>query len=129
MPSARAPYYRPTDVDLVLRWITAFAFTQLVEMGIYAQAVPRERPTRERLAIAFCASAVTHPLVWFVFPDVGASLGLSWWPTVALSETFAVLAEAALLACFGVRAPLRWALLANTVSFSLGLFGYTRLGW
>lgn len=116
-------------LDLALRWLTAFVLTQLVEMGVYVQALPEERPRRERLAIAFCASAVTHPLVWFVIPDVTTSLGLSWWPSVGIAETFAVLAEAALLACFGVRAPLLWALGANGVSFLLGLVCYTRLGW
>lgn len=116
-------------MDFVLRWLTAFFFTQLVEMGIYVRAFPIERPLRERLAIAFSASAITHPLVWFVIPDVTGSLGISWWPTVGIAETFAVVAEAALLACFGVRAPLLWALAANGTSFLIGLFCYTYLGW
>ncbi len=116
-------------MDFVLRWLTAFVFTQIVEMGIYVQAFPKERPLRERVAIAFCASAITHPLVWFVIPDVTASLGISWWPTVGIAESFAVLAEAALLASFGVRAPLLWALLANGASFLIGLFCYTHFGW
>jgi hypothetical protein len=115
-------------LDFALRWLTAFAFTQLVEMGIYAHAHV-SRPLRERLAIAFCASGITHPLVWYVIPDVTAALGLSWWPTVGIAETFAVLAEAALLACFGVRAPFLWALCANGTSFLIGLFCYTYLGW
>jgi hypothetical protein len=116
-------------LDFLLRWLAAFVFTQLVEMGIYVQAFPKERPLRERLAIAFSASAITHPIVWFVIPDAASSLGISWWPTVAIAETFAVVAEAALLASFGVRAPLLWAILANGASFALGLFCYTYLAW
>jgi hypothetical protein len=116
-------------VDFALRWLTAFAFTQMVEMGIYVNAFPVERPRRERLAIAFCASGITHPLVWYFIPDVAGSIGISWWPTVAIAEAFAVLAEAALLACFGVRMPLLWALLANGTSFLIGLFCYTHFGW
>ena len=116
-------------MDLVLRWLTAFLFTQLVEMGIYVRAFPESRPLRERLAIAFCASGITHPLVWYVIPDAAGSLGISWWSTVAIAESFAVLAEAALLASFGVPRPLLWALLANGTSFLIGLFCYTHLGW
>jgi hypothetical protein len=116
-------------LGFVVRWLTAFIFTQIVEMGIYAQATGRERPLRERLAIAFCCSGITHPLVWYVIPDVTSSIGVTWWPTVAIAETFAVVAEAALLACFGVRAPLLWALLANGTSFLIGLFCYTHFGW
>lgn len=116
-------------MDFVLRWLTAFVFTQIVEMGIYVRAFPIERPLRERLAISFCASGITHPLVWYVIPDATGSLGLSWWTTVAIAETFAVLVEGALLASFGVRAPLLWALVANGTSFLIGLFCYTYLGW
>jgi hypothetical protein len=117
-------------LDFVLRWLTAFVFTQIVEMGIYVGAFPVEqRPLRERLAIAFCCSGITHPLVWYVIPDATSSIGISWWPTVFLAETFAVVTEAALLACFGVRAPLLWALLANGTSFLIGLFCYTHFGW
>ena len=90
---------------------------------------------RERLAIAFACSAITHPLVWFVIPDlVGAAFASfgghsGWWTGVAFAEAFAVLAEGALLWSFRVRWPLAWALLANTCSFTMGLFAYTWLDW
>jgi hypothetical protein len=115
-------------VDFALRWLFAFAFTQLVETGIYVQAVG-DRPWRERLAIGLGASAITHPLVWYVIPDVGSSFGLGWWTTIAIAETFAVVVEAGWLAAFGVRRAFLWSLAANMTSFSLGLFGYSRLGW
>jgi hypothetical protein len=115
-------------VDFVLRWLWAFVFTQLVETGIYVQATPT-RPLRERLAIGLGASAITHPLVWFVIPDITQAFGISWWPTVAIAETFAVLVEAGWLAAFGVRRAFFWSLAANMISFSLGLFGYTLLRW
>ena len=36
------------------QWLTAFALTQVVEMGVYANAPwGPDRPRRERLAIAF----------------------------------------------------------------------------
>lgn len=115
----------------VLSWLLAFAFTQLVEMGVYVHAHEAPRPMRERLAIAFACSAITHPLVWFAIPELVqlAREGTGWWTTVWICESFAVLAEAALLACFGVPRALLWALGANGCSFLLGLFAYMRLQW
>jgi hypothetical protein len=113
-----------------LRWLAAFGLTQMVEMGVYAQAHARPRPLVERLAIAFACSGITHPLVWFVIPVATEELlGLGWWSSVAVCETFAVLAEAVFLATFGVRNALLWALAANGASFMIGLFCYLRLGW
>ncbi len=126
---------------MISAWFRAFLLTQAVEMGVYAHATAAPRPWRERLAIAFGASAITHPLVWFVIvegvqramPEVSVHLPLqqSWWAGVAVAETFAVLAEAAWLALFGVRAlhALGLALLANGASFTIGLFLYQRVGW
>jgi hypothetical protein len=118
-------------------WFRAFLLTQVVEMGVYVHAPGRERPWPERVAIAFGASAITHPLVWFVIPEVMAELvqtgdlRVDWWITVAFAEHFAVIAEAFWLAAFGVR--WRWAfavaLFANGWSFTLGLFCYRLLSW
>lgn len=114
----------------VLRWLAAFALTQCVEMGIYAQAHDAPRPLRERVALAFACSAITHPLVWFVLPEAASALGVhGYWGQVAVAEAFAVLAEAAFLAAFGVRRALVWALAANAISVVIGLFCYTRLAW
>lgn len=120
-------------MDWTERWLLAYAFTQLVEMGVYAQAHPRvaldgvpPRPPGERLAIAFAASGITHPLVWFAIPAL-AELWFGvrdWNGVVALAEAFAVLTEAALLAAFGVRWALLWALAANGTSFLCGWFCY-----
>jgi hypothetical protein len=116
--------------SFALSWLVAFVFTQSVEMGIYVHAHDRERPRRERIAIAFACSAITHPIVWFVIPELARAAGLGgWWTAVAVGETFAVLAEAAFLACFGVRRALLWALAANGCSFVMGLFGYLELSW
>ena len=119
----------------ILRWLAAFVLTQCVEMGIYVQAHDASpeagpRPLRERVAIAFACSAITHPLVWFVVLDVASAIGVDgYWGQVAVAEAFAVLTEAAFLACFGVRRALAWSLAANATSVVVGLFCYTRLGW
>lgn len=115
-------------MDYALRWLWAFVFTELVETGIYVPALGA-RPLRERLAIGLGASAITHPIVWYVIPEIGQALAIGWWPTVAIAESFAVLVEAAWLAAFGVRRAFVWSLAANMASFGLGLFGYTLLNW
>lgn len=118
-------------MSYALRWLLAFAFTQVVEMGVYVHAHDTPRPRAERLAIAFACSGITHPLVWFAIPEwiALAQPQAGWWQTVGLCEAFAVLAEAGLLTCFGVARPWAWALLANGSSFALGLFGYLCLAW
>lgn len=121
----------------LLRWLTAFLLTQTVEMGVYAQATRRSRPLRERLAIAFGASAITHPLVWFVIVDATrllvhtGSAQKDWWVGVAIAESFAFSVEALWLMLFGVRLgpALGWSLFANGASFTIGLFLYQYLGW
>ena len=99
------------EVAEVLRgWLLAFAFTQAVEIPIYRRA-------GAPLWVAFAASALTHPVVWFVFPLAG----LEWGWMVVWAELFAWLAEALWLRWHGVRRPLLWSLLANGASLSLGL--------
>lgn len=95
-------------------WWVAFFFTQLFELPIYWRA------TRS-LRIGFFASAITHPVVWFVFP-VLMQHGVEYGPMVALAELFAVLVEAAWLRFNGVSAAksLGWSLGANAFSATCG---------
>jgi hypothetical protein len=108
---------------MLREWLLAFALTQVVEMPIYASAL-RGRPDgrlgpqrASRWIVAFSASALTHPVVWFVFPR------FSWgyWRTALVAETFAIVVEAAWLRLFGLRRALAWSVLANTASFSIAL--------
>lgn len=95
-------------------WLFAFCFTQVVEVPIYLRA------TDGRWGIAFLASALTHPIVWFVFPAVMPD-AWGYWPMVAAAEVFAVGAEALWLRRFGVRRALMWSFLANASSAVCGL--------
>ncbi|MGE0785401.1 MAG: hypothetical protein AB7S26_06925 [Sandaracinaceae bacterium] len=125
----------------VTQWAFAFLFTQCVEMAVYTRVLDPRRPLRERLAIAFGASAITHPLVWFVIPPaiygIHDALGGDvdriqlYWVAIAVAELFAFTAEALWLRAFGLRIALAVlaSLLANGASFVLGLFGYELLGW
>ena len=93
-------------------WLVAFFFTQLFEMPIYWKA------TRS-LRVAFFASAMTHPIVWFVFPML-MDHRVGYWPMVVLAEMFAVLGEAGWLRFNGVPRPLLWSFGANVFSVGCG---------
>ena len=67
------------------RWLAAFLLTQLVEVPIYGYAL------RGRLLLAFAASAITHPIVWFVIQPLWPG---RYYQGVLLAETFAVAVEA-----------------------------------
>lgn len=97
-------------------WAIAFLFTQLFEMPVYAAALRARRPPA-RLAIAFAASAITHPIVWFGMLPFVASHYLH---AFIAAECFAVVAEALWLRSFGVPRAIAWSLAANATSVVLG---------
>lgn len=101
-------------------WLAAFVFTQLVEVPIYAVGL------RTSIPAALGASAITHPIVWFVlFPFLPLPHG---WLTV-VAEAFAVLVEAAYFAVlFHRRRAWAWALLANAASLGTGLLSRALFG-
>lgn len=116
---------------MIARWAIAFAFTQAVEVPLYCVALglrsggaPGAAPsllrrafTLRHVAIAFGASALTHPFVWFLFPR----LVRPYWTMVAFAEAFAVIAEAAYLTGFRVRWALAWSFAVNASSVVVGL--------
>lgn len=129
------------------QWFWSFAFTQLVEVPIYLRAlggpdrVPAP-PWPHRVGLAFLASALTHPYVWFVFFALFYSRAyddLAYrWPALDLhryaiyfifAETFAVVVEALLLRACGLRRALLWSLCANATSAGLGFLSRHYLGW
>jgi hypothetical protein len=95
----------------MMAWLWAFLFTQAVEVPIYAV------PLRGRPLAGFGASAITHPVVWFVFP----ALIHDYLTMAVAAEIFAVAVEAAYLRAFGVRRALFWSIVANGASLGLGL--------
>jgi hypothetical protein len=115
----------------VIDWLAAFAFTQAVEAPIY------RRGARASWLEALGASALTHPIVWFVVPAVVAAvcapMGLGvvdqWFVMLVAAETFAVAAEAAYMRWLGRRRPLLWSIVANVASVTLGLWVREVTGW
>jgi hypothetical protein len=101
-------------------WLIAFLFTQMVEVPVYSRGLGVGLPC------AFGASAVTHPILWFViFPY----LPLPYLWLVVVGETFAFLVEAAYFAfLFRRRRALLWSALANGASFATGMLSRRLFG-
>jgi hypothetical protein len=98
----------------VRAWLTAFVFTEIVEVPIYSTGLGCS------LLAAFGASAITHPIVWFGFfsPAWHASYAVK----LVAAELFAWLAEAAYFSfIFKKDRALLWSLVANGSSLGLGL--------
>ena len=110
-----------------LAWLSGFGFTELVEVPFYSIRTfsPPDRTMRKRMAIAFGASLITHPFVWFLFPRVFDDE----WAMLFAAETFAVVVEALWLRAFGVRHPLLLSIAANASSVFLGLSSRQMFGW
>jgi hypothetical protein len=100
-------------------WLAAFTLTQLIEIPIHARAL---RGTERRWLMAFVASALTHPFVYFGFAML-MTPGTIRYALVA--ESFAVAVEAWWLErCAGGRLTttdaVLWSLVANASSVFVG---------
>ena len=105
----------------MLRWLVAFAFTQIAEIPVW------RRVTGCTTLEAFGASALTHPMVW-TLAVLGAWEG-SWAARAAVGETYAVVAEAIYMGLVvGRPRALAGSLAANGASFVLGLVAYRLFG-
>lgn len=91
----------------VWAWLAAFVVTQVVETPLYTLALS-QRDARAcswldsfgaRLAVAFMASCLTHPVVWFVIP-LFVDYRTDYMLYFGTAEGFAVIAETAWLYLF-----------------------------
>lgn len=104
----------------MIHWLTAFSLTQALEIPFYSWHLRRQVPLlHHRLSYAFLASALTHPVVWFVFPKI--HWFSSYWGMVLAAEAFAVIVEGTYLRYLRVKRPFLIALLVNAWSISVGL--------
>ncbi len=105
-------------------WLWAFAVTQVVEVPIHMRGLGevgeragggRRFRWAHRLWLAFAASALTHPFVYFGFPWLMGGMGLG---CLLAAESFAVVVEAWWLGQLGVgrRDAVLWSLVANACS-------------
>lgn len=121
----------------ILAWLWAFLFTQAVEVPIYVALMrrapgPRATPPQhieEQIALGFWASAITHPIVWFVIPQIPSA---SYWTMVVRAEGFAVVVEGLYLysiRAFGLRRAMLFSLIANMASVGLGFTSRALFDW
>ena len=106
-------------------WLTAFVLTQIVEVPILA-AWLRGRPWPRRLGLAFGASAITHPILWFVLRPLLASH--SFVAYVVIGESVATLLEAWYLQRLGVKDALLASVTSNAASWVTGR-ALLAIGW
>jgi hypothetical protein len=107
-------------------WATAFVMTLLVEVPVMVavakvrEDVDRAVPVWLLVVAALCCSAVTHPLLWFVWRRLIADYGLF----VVSGEAMVVCLETLIL--FGVARPMTLrraalvSLVANVASWAVG---------
>jgi hypothetical protein len=101
-------------------WLVAFVFTQMVEIPIYVTGL------RVSLLAAFGASAITHPLLWFV---IHPHLQLPYVWQLVVGESVVYLIETAYFAVlFRRRRAWLWAALANGASLATGMLSRWLIG-
>ncbi len=102
-------------------WLVAFGLTLSFEVPLVVWLLAdTSLPMRRRVATAVFANLLTHPLVWFFFPQ----LPLSYAPQLAMSELWAFAGEALFYWTFASPITLGRAsltsLAANMTSFGFG---------
>lgn len=107
---------------------SALALTFLIEVPIVLVLcrfwLARDVPTLHVIPVAFAATMITHPVVWWLNKSLKM---LSFWPRVTLLELLVVLVEAivyALALSLGFKKGLIIAFIANAISFGGGLILY-----
>ncbi len=101
-------------------WGRAFALTLAVEVPLVVALTRGTAPGPQRVALAVLANLASHPLVWFVFPE----LGFDYHAWLVLAEVWAVLVEALAyttqLPALGLRRGAFVSLGANAASVAAG---------
>ncbi len=105
----------------MLAWLTAFVWTLAIELPIYARMIElRGRWSVVVLVVAI--NAITHPLLWFVFPRIEPR-----WLFLLAGETSVIAIEALAIAVV-IRRPGR-ALAASLAANLASWAGGTMLWW
>lgn len=111
-----------------MEFIAAYALTLAVEIPVLLVLLGKQHGWKLTARNGIVASSLTLPFVWFVFP----SLGLGYWPALAVSEIFAFAAEAgiyfALFKKIGARRAIVASAACNSASFILGMAADSFLG-
>ncbi|MCC6663899.1 MAG: hypothetical protein IT375_09150 [Polyangiaceae bacterium] len=112
---------RGADVTYVGWWARAFLVTVGSELCVAPWVLDRAEPRGRRLAAVLAANVLSHPAVWFVFPE----LGLSYTRMLVAAELWAVGSEVLLYRLvfpkLGWPRALAASALANAFSVGAGL--------
>lgn len=102
-------------------WARAFLLTLGSELALAPWLLDGAESRRRRIAAVAAANVLSHPAVWFVFPE----LGLTYTPMLIVAELWAFGSEALLYRLVFPTLPWRQAIavsaLANALSLGLGL--------
>lgn len=107
-----------------LSFVQAFSLTFIIETAILYLLLRDSQKTEKIIFNSFVANALTHPLVWFVFPSLAFSLGFGYLLQTVISELFAFFVEALVFILLFKMAPRQAAFVSficNVVSFLVGL--------
>ena len=106
-----------------MTWIVAFSLTQMIEITVGLLIWRKEKGSLSRkIGILFGASALTHPLVWFVFPKMSAEWGLTYPEYLLMAEAYAYCVEAFYYFSLRISRPILLSTVTNSCSFLTGLF-------
>lgn len=102
-------------------WARAFLLTLSSELCVAPFLLPKGEPRLRRFGAVAAANVLSHPAVWFVFPE----LGLRYTPMLVLAELWAFGSEVLLYRLVFRELPLRRAIaasaFANATSLLLGI--------
>ena len=108
-----------------MTWIMAFTLTQVIEITVGMLFWKDEKVSSIRkIATLFGASLITHPMVWFVFPEIRDEGGYSYGEYLLMAESYAYGVEALYYYAFRIKRPILLSVLANSCSFLTGVFLY-----
>ncbi|MFT5465890.1 MAG: hypothetical protein ACI8UO_000986 [Verrucomicrobiales bacterium] len=109
---------------MIVDWFNALLLTQLVEVPIYL-VFARRLPIGKRITYAFCASLITHPIVWLI---VLFGPGPFWF-LIIIAELWAFGGEAAFGIFLKTKRPLLASFTANVASILVGLATREYFNW
>ena len=109
---------------MFVTWLKLFILAQLIELPIYYKLI--EAHNVKKLLLGFGASAITHPLLWFMMPWDSAPFLL----LLVIGEAAVFIVEGIFLKSFGIKNPFYISTLANSASMITGvLIDYFNLSY
>ena len=103
-----------------MSWPIAFLLTQITEI-IVALFLWKEAPKQKVILFVFLASALTHPIIWFIFPQFAREYEWNYNTFLLFAEGYAYGVEILWYMAMRVPRPILLSCAANTASFGLGL--------